>query len=110
MIRLRLVPNGMARLPSETREDPPVIAALKDNAGDVPTGATSPLAGWEEVRRVRVGDEELRLELPGTLDEYLDAELEGFASTMVESLDGVKVHSEGWTEVETADETDDVTL
>ena len=104
MIRLRLVPDGIARLPLEAREDPPVITRLKDNADNVPTRTTSPLSGWEAVRRVRVSDEELRLELPGTLDEYLTAELEGFASAMAGSLDGVKVHSEGWTEVETADD------
>lgn len=98
MIQIKLIPEGDSKLPVEA-EDHGVLA---DNLKGADPPDHSPAPSWRDIRRV-VHKEYLYLEIDGSLDDYADGALDGFA-TAIANINGMKKHPDGWVEIEDEEE------
>lgn len=97
MIEITLIPDGSAKIPAEAR-DHSVLASMLE-AADPPDQSDAP--SWRNIERVISGSNEsvvLRIR-DATLNDYADSTLDAYA-TAVGSINGLKKHPDGWTEVE----------
>lgn len=100
MIELKLIPDGLGRVPPEATDDE-ILAGLLEAASNIPDDSTAPIAGWRDVERVVPGTGEyLALRLPGTVDDYPGGTLDSVANALVGNINGLKTHPNGWTNVE----------
>jgi hypothetical protein len=91
MIEHTFIPDGGVEIPREAQDSIAVASYLEDTGGqDV---------DWRDVERVtRRG--ELVLRLDGSLSDYPGDALDGYATAIDESINGLKAHPDGWVEVE----------
>ena len=96
MIEIKMLPDGVAKIPAEAQDHG--ILASKLKGADPPD--QSPAPSWDDIEREVAGTgDQLVLRITGAaLDDYADGALDEFA-TAVASINGLKKHSDGWTEV-----------
>lgn len=100
MIELKLIPDGMAQVPAEAKDDPILAGHLKA-ASNIPDDANAPISGWRDVERVVPGSGEyIALRVPGAVSDYPGSSLDGIKNAIVNNISGLKAHPDGWQVVE----------
>lgn len=90
MIRIKLIPDGLSKLPGEATDDSIISAHLKDKS-----------EMWRDVKRETPSSKEhLILFINGSLDDYSEENLQDIADSLVENISGLKTHPDGWVEIE----------
>lgn len=97
-VEVVLLPDGAASLPVEAMDHGVLADHLAANNADI-EGNNSVVIDWREVER-RVEGDRLVLRAPGTLSEYQQTALDAMTNAIVNNVSGVKVHPDGWQEVE----------
>lgn len=96
MIEIRLLPDGLTDLPVEARDHGVLAAHLEGNG---PPNTTPASRGWRSIER-EIEPTGVVLRLPGTLDDYQTATLDGIEKAITGNVNGLKAHADGWTVVE----------
>jgi hypothetical protein len=100
MIELKLIPDGAAEVPAEAK-DHGILASNLEGASNIPDNANAAINGWRDIERVVPGNGEyIVLRVPGTVSDYPGNTLDGIQSAIVNNINGLKEHPDGWEVVE----------
>lgn len=98
MIEIEILPDGRSELPVEARDHGVLATHLEAGNPDVEPN-NSVVIDWREVER-NVSRRRIVLRAPGTLDEYNSTAIDAISNAILNNVDGVKAHPDGWREVE----------
>lgn len=100
MIEIKLIPDGLGQAPFEAR-DHTILAGHLQEASDVLSDLSGPIDGWRDVTRVVPGHGNyIALRVPGEQADYSQTTLDEFRDAIIDNINGLKAHPDGWTEVE----------
>lgn len=98
MIQIEIIPDGAASLPTEARDHGILATHLENNNADI-KGNNSVVIDWRGVERV-VQQDRMYLRAQGTLADYQQMALDAMTNAIVNNINGVKAHPDGWQEVD----------
>lgn len=98
MIEVVIYPDGAAELPAEARDHGILASHLSAANADI-EGNNSVVIDWREVER-EVHRERMVLRAPGAMSDYQQAALDAITGAVVNNVNGLKQHPDGWTEVQ----------
>ena len=100
MIELTLIPDGSPGVPVEAT-DHAILASHLEESATVLDDPLDPLDGWRDISRVVPGSGEyIALRAPGQPGDYSQTTLDGIRDAVVDNINGLKAHPDGWTAVD----------
>ena len=102
MIRLRFIPDGNDRVPQEATDHGLLATHLKNDGDPVLSvdNNENTASSWRDVRRIIPGHRKfISITVPGNLADYSQTTLDAFQNAIVDNVNGLKAHPDGWTEV-----------
>ena len=99
-IELKLIPNGLPKVPAEAKDND-IVAGHLAEAASIPDSITAPIDGWRDVVRVTPGHgRHIAIRVPGERPDYPGNSLSNIASSLTDNIDGLKEHPNGWESVD----------
>lgn len=99
MIQVQIIPDGSPQVPPELTDDSVVSSYLR--SADIPAVSGTEFDGWRDIARINYGTRErVAIQIPGTLEDYSSSQLDRITSPIVNNVNGVKVHPDGWEEID----------
>jgi len=106
MIEIKLIPDGLTKVPAEATDHGILWSKIQNNSTEVERQAfvastATDVNGIQDIERVVPGSEKhIKLRLPGRLTDYTDNLLDATAAFITDDTKGLKAHPNGWVEVD----------
>ena len=98
MIELKLIPDAGTEVPVGATDHGHLASLLQDNASP---SENSPISSWHDVDRVVPGhDRYIKLRLPSSLDDESQTTRDAVTDAIVNNINGLKAHPDGWQDVQ----------
>jgi len=98
MIECVLLPDASYGLPAEARDHGILATHLEGANADIELN-NDVVINWRDVER-EVRNDRLVLRAPGSLSEFQQTALDAITGAIVNNVAGLKVHPDGWQDVE----------